>query len=168
MRSSKSALGTAFAVALVVTILACGKQEKALDAAQPATTPVAGVTVSDLTSFQTENGIGPITEEITLGPINEEQAEHGKAVFETKCSACHKMKERYVGPALGEVTVRRKPAFIMNQILNPQEMYTRHPVVKQLLAEFLTQMPNQGLTQEEALAVLEYLRTQEPGAASQD
>ena len=167
MSSPKSTFGTLFAVALVVTTLACGKREKGPGATQPATTP-AGATGSDLTPFQAENGIGPITEEFTLGPINTEQAEHGRKVFETKCSACHKMKERYVGPALGEVTVRRKPAFIMNQILNPQEMYTRHPVIKQLLAEFLTQMPNQGLTQDEARAVLEYLRTQAPGATSGD
>jgi hypothetical protein len=38
-------------------------------------------------------------------------------------------------------------------------MYTRHPVVKKLLAEYMTQMPNQGLTVEEARSVLEYLRT---------
>ena len=47
----------------------------------------------------------------------------------------------------------------MNMILNPQEMYTRHPDVKKLLAEFMTQMPNQGLTQDEAREVVEYLRT---------
>ena len=43
-------------------------------------------------------------------------------------------------------------------MLNPQEMIDRHPVVKQLLAEHLTFMPNQGLTQDQARQVLEYLR----------
>jgi mono/diheme cytochrome c family protein len=112
-----------------------------------------------LTAFQLEHGIGPVTEPVELGELDEALAEQGEALFETKCSACHKMEEKYVGPALGQVTVRRQPAFIMNMILNPQEMYTRHPAVRELLAQHPTQMPNQGLTREEARAVVEYLRT---------
>ena len=60
------------------------------------------------------------------------------------------MGEKYVGPALREVTARRTPAYIMNMILNPQEMVERHPVAKQLLAEHMTFMPNQGLRLDEA------------------
>ncbi|HXI21590.1 MAG TPA: cytochrome c, partial [Gemmatimonadales bacterium] len=93
-------------------------------------------------------------------------AEAGKALFESKCSACHKMSERYVGPALGEVTVRRTPAYIMNMVLNPEEMYTRHPVAHQLLAELMTQMPNLGLTRDQARQIVEYLRTQAPAKAA--
>jgi hypothetical protein len=68
------------------------------------------------------------------------------------------MDTLYIGPALGEVTARRSGAFIMNMILNPQEMVERHPVAKQLLAEHMSFMPNQGLTREDARLVLEYLR----------
>lgn len=134
----------------------CGAKDAALPA-PPAASSVAG---SDLTPFQLEHGIGPITEVLNLGPVDEEMAEAGEKLFETKCSACHKMVDRYVGPPLGEVTTRRTPAFILNQILNPEGMYTRHPVGKQLLGEYMSQMPNQGLTQDEARKVLEYLRTQ--------
>lgn len=119
----------------------------------------------ELTAFQLENGIGPITAAVTLPPIDKSMASEGKELFNTKCAACHKMSERYVGPALGEVTTRRTPAFIMNQILNPEGMYTKHPVVKQLLGEYMTQMPNLGLTQEQARQIVEYLRTQAPGTA---
>jgi hypothetical protein len=70
----------------------------------------------------------------------------------------------YVGPALGEVTTRRTGAFIMNMILNPQEMVERHPVAKQMLAERMSFMANQNLTMDEARAVLEYLRTQSKSA----
>ena len=59
------------------------------------------------------------------------------------------------------------PEFAMNMILNPQEMYTRHPDVKKLLGEYMTQMPNQGLTQEQAREVVEYLRTTTPPAPAQ-
>jgi mono/diheme cytochrome c family protein len=88
-------------------------------------------------------------------------AAQGQAVFEQKCSACHKLGEKYIGPALGEVLERRTPAFVMNMILNPQEMIDKHPVVKQLVAETMSFMPNQNVTRDEARAVLEYIRSQD-------
>lgn len=114
----------------------------------------------ELSAFELENGIGPVKEAVVVGAIDKALADKGKAVFEAKCTACHKMDTLYVGPALGEVTTRRTGAFIMNMILNPQEMVERHPVAKQLLAERMTFMANQNLTVDEARAVLEYLRTQ--------
>jgi len=116
-----------------------------------------------LTPFQLENGIGPIKEKIELGALDPALAAKGQEVFDAKCSMCHKMDTTYVGPSLGEVTARRTPAYIMNMIMNPQEMVEHHPVAKQLLAERMTFMPNQQLTQEDARAVLEYLRTQSKG-----
>ena len=115
---------------------------------------------SELSAFELENGIGPIKEKVELGPLDTKLADSGRKVFEAKCSMCHKMDTTYVGPALGEVTTRRTPAFIMNMILNPQEMVERHPIAKQLLAERMTFMANQQLTAPEARAVVEYLRTQ--------
>jgi mono/diheme cytochrome c family protein len=120
--------------------------------------PGAASGSATLSQFELEHGIGPVTEPLTLGAVNHEMAEAGEEVFEQKCAACHKMKEKYVGPALGDVASRRSPAFIMNMILNPQGMIDRHPAVKQLLAEHLTFMPNQGLSQDQARQVLEYLR----------
>lgn len=119
----------------------------------------------ELSAFELEHGIGPVKEPIQLGAIDKAMAATGATVFETKCSACHKMDTLYIGPALGEVTARRSGAFIMNMILNPQEMVERHPVAKQLLAERMTFMANQNLTLEEARAVLEYLRTQSKNAS---
>jgi cytochrome c2 len=87
-------------------------------------------------------------------------AKSGHEVFEQKCSSCHKMDERYVGPALGEVFKRRSPAFVMNMALNPQGMMEKHPVTKKLFAEYLIGMPNQNLSRDEARQIVEYLRTQ--------
>lgn len=140
---------------------ACGGGDKGATAGAP-----AAASGGDLTPFQVEHGIGPITEPIALpAEVDHEMAEAGEKVFETKCSACHKMGEKYVGPALGEVTTRRSPAFIMNMMLNPQEMIEKHPVVKELLAEHMSFMPNQNVTQDEARQILEYLRSQSQGAA---
>ena len=52
----------------------------------------------------------------------------------------------------------------MNMMLNPTEMVEKHPEVKGMLAEFLTPMPNQNLTEDDARAVLEYIRQVEDGS----
>jgi len=115
----------------------------------------------DHLASMTEHGIGPI-DPFELPALDETLAAQGETVFTTNCSACHKMTERYVGPALGDVTTRRSPAYVMNMILNPEEMVQKHPEGKALLAQFMTPMPNQHLTEDQARAVLEFLRTQAP------
>jgi len=142
-------------VTALIALAACGGGEKA---APPAASPPAAAG-SDLTPWQLENGIGPVTSPLTLGPIDHEMAEDGEKLFEAKCSACHKLDQRYVGPPLGGITERVTPEFAMNMILNPQEMYTRHPAVKALLAQYMTQMANLGVTEEQAREIVEYLRT---------
>jgi cytochrome c2 len=153
-----------FAVAGTLLLLACGG-DKPAQAPAASATPAGG----ELTAFQLEHGIGPITEPISLKPVDdddsEEMAEEGKKLFEAKCAACHKMEERYVGPALGGITERRSPAYLMNMMLNPDVMYTKHPEARKLLAEYMTQMPNLGVTQEDARKLVEYLRTQPTSAA---
>jgi cytochrome c len=144
------------AMTLALVLSACGEKEKEGEGEQGEAREAA----SELSAFELENGIGPVKEKIELGALNRALADSGKALFEAKCSMCHKMDTLYIGPALGEVTARRTPAYIMNMILNPQEMVERHPVAKQLLAERMTFMANQNLKIEEARAVLEYLRTQ--------
>lgn len=110
-----------------------------------------------LSAFEQENGIGPVTEKVSLDDIDMEKVEMGEKLFKMKCSACHKIGERYVGPDLGEVLERRTPTYVMNMVLNPGEMVKKHPEAKKLLAEFMTPMPDQGLNQEEAQAIVKYL-----------
>ncbi len=112
----------------------------------------------ELTPFQVKNGIGPVTDEVTLGALDKELAEKGEDVFELKCASCHKLDQRYVGPPLGDVLTRRTPAYVMNMILAPDTMYTRHPEARALLAQYATQMPNLHLTRDEARSIVEYIR----------
>jgi mono/diheme cytochrome c family protein len=105
-----------------------------------------------------DKGIGPI-KEVQLGPIDQNLVKKGKEIFDSKCATCHKLEEKYVGPPLKGVTKRRKPEWIMNMILNPTEMEQKDPIAKQLLSEYLTQMTFQNVSQEEARALLEYLRS---------
>lgn len=103
-------------------------------------------------------GIGPITHVEIGDEIDEQLATKGKEVFETKCTACHQLDERYVGPALAGVTKKQKPEWIMNMILNPEEMTKKDPNAKELLGEYMTQMTFQDVSEEDARALLEYFR----------
>lgn len=145
----------AFFVVLTFLAAGCGRKENA--AAGGSGTPAVAAGAS-LTPAQLENGIGPVAELTLPAAIDPKLAAEGEQTFTTKCSACHRFDQRYVGPALGEVTKRRTPAYVMNMILNPTEMTQKHPVARQLLATLMTQMPNLGLTEPQARAVLEYLR----------
>jgi cytochrome c551/c552 len=127
------------------------------------TTPDPSASQSSLTADQIEKGIGPVSE-VNLGTIDSQMAAAGEAIFTSKCAACHKMDSRYVGPALGDVTLRRAPEFIMNMMLNPDQMIKEHPVGKEMFATFMTPMPNQNLSMDDARQILEYLRTQAPSS----
>jgi cytochrome c len=105
-----------------------------------------------------DKGVGPITS-MTLGEIDQKMADEGKAVFLAKCSACHKISKRLIGPALAGVTERRTPEWIMNMILNPEKMVAENPAAKKLLEEYVAPMANQSLTEAEARLILEYFRT---------
>jgi len=111
-----------------------------------------------LTEFEMNYGIGPVKKRIFLPQINKALVKKGEQVFKMKCSPCHKLDERYIGPAQRYATERRPPEYIMNMMLNPDEMVKRHPEAKKLLAEYLSPMTNQNVTEEDARNVLEYLR----------
>lgn len=90
--------------------------------------------------------------------VNSDMAKAGLAVFDMKCAACHKYEERYVGPALGKVTERRTPEFVMNMILDTETMIDNDDTVKCLMQEYLMRMPNQSVDEKDARNVLEHLR----------
>jgi hypothetical protein len=55
----------------------------------------------------------------------------------------------------------------MNMILNPEGMLAEHPEARAMLAQFAVPMANQNLTEDQARAVLEYLRVEaeaDPGS----
>ncbi len=111
---------------------------------------------SGLSAFEMEHGIGPVTEVVELGALDMQLAEKGREIFELKCSACHKVNERYIGPAVGDVLERRSATYVMNMILNPDGMVKEHPEARKVLQEYLSPMPNQGLSKEEARAIVEF------------
>lgn len=139
----------------LVLLAACGGRGGEASADTGSATGGSG---TELTPFQLRNGIGPVTDEVTLGALDKAMAERGEDVFELKCGSCHKLDQRYVGPPLGDVLTRRTPTYAMNMIMAPDTMYTRHPEARALLAQYATQMPNLHLTRDEARAIVEYIR----------
>lgn len=105
-------------------------------------------------------GYGPI-KSLTLDPeINQELVTQGADVFKRMCTACHRANKRFVGPSPQNILERRSPEWVMNMILNPEEMIKNDALAKELLIEFNgSPMANQNLTEDEARAVLEYFRT---------
>ena len=152
----------ALCVASALVLGSCGTEAPAPGASSQ---PGGAAATSDLTAVELEQGIGPIRD-LELGPLDAGLAAEGEARFTTKCSACHKLDERYVAPALGDVLSRRRPEFVMNMILNATEMVQRHPETRRLLAEFYTPMPVQVTHPEGARAILEYLRAHQSSADS--
>jgi mono/diheme cytochrome c family protein len=144
---------------LSLFLYSCSSDPKAGQADETSQTKEAAAQAEEAPAAS-DKGVGPVSSVDLGSEIDQALVEKGKAIFEGKCAACHKFDQRYVGPALAGVTQRRKPEWIMNMILNPGEMVQQDETAKTLLGEYMTPMPNQNLTQEEARAVLEYFRTQ--------
>lgn len=141
-----------------LALAACGGSPGGDAVADAGSTPATASADAELTAVELEQGVGPVRD-LSLADLDPALAAEGETAFTLKCSACHKVEERYVGPRLGTVLSRRRPEFVMNMILNANEMVKRHPVVKDMLGQFYTPMPVQVTDPDEARAILEYLRS---------
>jgi len=140
-------------IASLFLLQACGNGDT------DSTTETAETEEQGLTEFELEHGIGPITERVDVGDeIDGELVTKGRNIYEMKCEMCHNMEGRMVGPELGDVMERRSPEFVMNFILNPSGMTREHPVGQELLQEYMTAMPFQNVKEDEARAIVEFLR----------
>ncbi len=105
-------------------------------------------------------GIGPITSVELGAAVDQAMADKGKDIYAKMCMACHKPTEKFIGPAPKGILERRSPEWVMNMILNPEQMVKEDPIAKKLFMEFNgSPMANQHLTEEDARSVLEYFRT---------
>ncbi len=134
-----------------LTLTACGPQQT--NSSNPL---AAASTAQDPEALAAE--IGPVKQLTLAEQLDAALAQQGEQLFNTYCIACHRLEERFIGPPLGNVTQRRGPVYLMNMMLNPNGMIQRHPVVKQLVSEYGTLMTDLSLTEEQARAILEYLR----------
>lgn len=104
-------------------------------------------------------GIGEVKNVTLNTPLEQERIGRGKAIYEMKCQACHRLDDkRVVGPGWHDVTKRRKPEWIMNMIVNVDVMLDQDPEAQKLLELCLTRMPNQNVSIGDARDILEFMR----------
>ena len=149
-------------LAFAIVLASCGgdkaKKEVAAEPAKKEEVKKEAATTPEPIDPKIDKGVGPI-KSVTLGEIDPKLAAEGEKIFKAKCTACHKISKRFVGPALKGVTKKQTPEWIMNMILNPEVMVKENATAKALLQEYSAPMANQNLTEDEARAVLEYFRT---------
>ncbi len=146
---------------LAVLFFACGpdrSNEQAAAGDDPyGAVPDPSSAVSD--NADDGKGIGAVKEVTLNTPLEGDRVTRGKAIYEMKCQACHRLDEtRVVGPGWKGVTERRKPEWIMNMITNVDVMLDQDPEARKLLELCLTRMPNQNVSLGDARDVLEFMR----------
>ena len=163
-----SVLGTLALFAFL--LIACGeKEEKSKDGfsidrqktteQQTETTPENTTKASERIELENK-GVGVVTSVDLPTEIDQAMAANGKELYDQLCLACHRIGKKFIGPAPNDILKRRTPEWVMNMILDPELMVKEDPLARELLIEFNgSPMANQGLTEEEARAVLEYFRT---------
>jgi len=107
---------------------------------------------------QADKGIGPV-KDLKLGPVDAKLAAQGHDLFVPNCGGCHGFDRDMTGPSLRGVLVRRTPEFVMNMLLNTAEMEQKNETVRALVKKFSVPMPHPFITDDQARAILEYLRT---------
>jgi len=106
-----------------------------------------------------DKGIGPV-KTLVLGPLNTKMAADGKALYMSKCTVCHDLDQKKLGPPLRNITTIRTPEYIMNLLVNPAQMQKEDKIIKDLLKKYNNlPMTDPGFNQTQARNVLEYLRS---------
>jgi cytochrome c2 len=151
-------------ISAIAAIYSCGgsSTQTTEQSSNAATSTEAATTEpSSNPSYDPKRGEGKFTaENVQIGAsLDAAKATEGEKVMGVKCSSCHKITdEKLVGPGWKGVTTRRKPEWIMNFISNPDPMIEKDPEVQAQLEICLVRMPNQGLNDEEARNILEFMR----------
>ncbi|MGH7729827.1 MAG: c-type cytochrome [Candidatus Eiseniibacteriota bacterium] len=128
----------------------------------PAAAPAARDTIQLLAVSKYDDG-----PRAGASPFNPALAANGEKLFRTKgCVVCHSFGKKVTCPDLLGVTTRRTARWMEEQILHPEVMAKEDPISHGLKAQYPLPMTDQGLTPEEAKAVIEFLKRKdrEPAA----
>ncbi len=151
-----------FFIGITLLIASCGGGGDTTDTQQQTTPPLQSEepkTESGNPSYDPHRGEGKFTEVKFGDKLDMAMATAGEGVYGVKCAACHKLTdEKLVGPGWHGVTSRHQPPWIMNFITNPDPMIDQDPALQAQLEICLVRMPNQGLNDDEARQLLEFMR----------
>ena len=149
----------AFIATIIIVAYACGNQGGSSSATASEEKPKS--MVQEPESYDPKRGEGKFSaDNVKIGDkLDETLATTGEKISATKCTSCHKTSnQKLVGPGWAGVTTRRKPEWIMNFITNPDPMINKDPEAKAMMEICLVRMPNQNLTDDDARALLEFMR----------
>lgn len=138
-------------------IFGCGENEE-IEIKRNKNKQISEAKKYGLTQFEYENGTGPIKNKITFNAIDNEKVKLGRRLYNNKCKSCHKLSKRFVAPPLLEAVKIRTPEFILNMILNPEEMVKRHPEMMKQFAVYAKVMTDYSFDTEQAMSLLHYLK----------
>ena len=144
---------------IVALMYACSGDTEKKEPAAESTSAASDLMSEEKKAANDKRGIGKFTE-VKLDPaLDAKMAADGNGIYDVKCAACHKLtKERVVGPGWAGVTQRRAPEWIMNFSTNTDEMLNKDPEAQAMLEICMVRMPNQNLSDDDARAVLEFMR----------
>jgi mono/diheme cytochrome c family protein len=133
---------------------------------KPITLIIIGLFFYACSTSSSENETRTATEDKSLvayvelsDPLEEPLIQQGTKIFTSKCASCHTIDTvEFHVPAFAGVTNRRSPEWIMNMIINVDQMLQQDPVAVELLREHKRVMPDPNLGVDQARAVLEFLR----------
>jgi hypothetical protein len=154
-------------LALACALLLAGCGQRSDDVRSSSTSAATGPAAGGATAIPavSKYDAGPRAGE---SPADETLAAEGEKLFSTKgCTACHAQGRRLTGPDLAGASMRRTQEWLEQQILDPGRMVKEDPIARELLATYALQMPKQGLTPDEAQAVIEFLKRYDQKAGLQ-
>ena len=115
------------------------------------------VSCKDTSISSNPKGIGPITQ-LKLPVINDSLMQVGQQLFKDKCAECHTMEYKNSGPDISDILAVRKPEWVMNFLLNKEEMLLRDSLSIYTRKKYEVACGSITPKEQEAREILEYLR----------
>ena len=119
-----------FLFGCLLCFCACSSTDDKSSGESATNSPAPKSMLKEETNPLDNKGIGPIKNIEFDEAVNEEMVVKGKAIYEEKCIACHNLKGDMIGPSQAGVLKRRSPEWIMNLMLNPEEMLKKDDIAK--------------------------------------
>ena len=142
-------------LAVIGLVLACNSNDKSNSTASGDNTAAPTATAD----ANNPKGVGPHQNVQLTHPLDEKMIAEGQNTYNVKCGSCHKLtNEKLVGPGWKGVTDRRTPEWIMNFVTNTEEMLEKDTAAQNMLEVCLVKMPDQNLAENDARAILEFMR----------
>jgi len=104
-----------------------------------------------------------------LGLTLAQSSEKGKALFQQRCAACHKLEQKLIGPALANIGQRRDKEWFAKFVINSQALIqSGDKAAVEVYEAYNKQVmpPHPDLSEEDIAALWEYLNSSGVATAS--